>query len=49
MRNGYSSLSKNAATAVTDLLETLSQVAAQCNAAQAAGGGTNIDEMRFQV
>nr|XP_018902965.1 PREDICTED: FERM and PDZ domain-containing protein 4 isoform X2 [Bemisia tabaci] len=48
VRNGYSSLSKNAATAVTDLLETLSQVAAQCNAAQAAGGGTNIDEMRFQ-
>uniref|UniRef100_A0A1B0ATT6 Uncharacterized protein n=1 Tax=Glossina palpalis gambiensis TaxID=67801 RepID=A0A1B0ATT6_9MUSC len=34
--------------AMTGLLVKLDQVAAQCTAAQAAGGGTSIDEEKFQ-
>lgn len=49
LKNGYLSVTREACTMVGGLCERLGQVAAQCNADQAHGGGANIDEARFQV
>lgn len=49
MKNGYLSVTREAVAVVGGLCERLGQVAAQCNADQAHGGGANIDEARFQV
>uniref|UniRef100_A0A1B6M6W8 FERM and PDZ domain-containing protein 4 n=1 Tax=Graphocephala atropunctata TaxID=36148 RepID=A0A1B6M6W8_9HEMI len=46
--NGYLSVSREACVMVSGLCERLGQVAAQCNADQAHGGGASIDEGRFQ-
>ncbi|XP_054270048.1 uncharacterized protein LOC128991297 isoform X2 [Macrosteles quadrilineatus] len=48
LKNGYVSQSREATVVVRGLCERLGQVAAQCNADQAHGGGANIDEARFQ-
>uniref|UniRef100_A0A1B6DRG2 Uncharacterized protein n=2 Tax=Clastoptera arizonana TaxID=38151 RepID=A0A1B6DRG2_9HEMI len=48
LKNGYLSLSREACINVGSLCERLGQVAAQCNADQAHGGGSNIDEDKFQ-
>ncbi|XP_075228103.1 uncharacterized protein LOC142328284 [Lycorma delicatula] len=49
LKNGYLSLSREGIAVCTGLCERLGQIAAQCNADQAHGGGANIDESRFQT
>jgi hypothetical protein len=48
LKNGYVSMRREATVVVRGLCERLGQVAAQCNADQAHGGGANIDEAREQ-
>lgn len=49
MRNGCYSNNRDAATVINELIGRLNEFGEQCNAAQARGGGTHLDETKFQV
>lgn len=50
MRNGCSySTNRDALAVINELIGRLNEFGDQCNAAQAQGGGAQLDETKFQV
>jgi len=50
VRNGcYYSNNRDAVAVINELIGRLNEFGEQCNAAQARGGGTHLDETKFQV
>lgn len=49
MRNGGYSTNRDAVSVINELIGRLNEFSEQCNAAQAQGGGTQLDEVKFQV
>lgn len=50
MRNGCSySTNRDAVAVINELIGRLNEFGDQCNAAQAQGGGAQLDETKFQV
>lgn len=49
MRNGCYSTNRDAVAVINELTGRLNEFGEQCNAAQSQGGGTQLDETKFQV
>jgi hypothetical protein len=49
MRNGCYSTNRDAVAVINELTGRLNEFSEQCNVAQAQGGGTHLDETKFQV
>lgn len=49
MRNGCYSTNRDAVAIINELIGRLNEFSEQCNAAQAQGGGMQLDETKFQV
>lgn len=49
MRNGCYSTNRDAVAVINELTGRLNEFGEQCNTAQAQGGGTHLDETKFQV
>jgi len=49
MRNGCYSTNRDAVAVINELTGRLNEFSEQCNTAQAQGGGTHLDETKFQV
>lgn len=49
MRNGCYSTNRDAVSVINELIGRLNEFSEQCEVAQAQGGGTQLDETKFQV